>query len=89
MTATTSTTFLCHHNTQESGTNPDRAVIDIGKVELAAGCTFVAMSRLKNLNHAFVQPMSLQRLQGISTGKRFAERLQVETRSHHLASVTS
>ena len=82
---------LCYAITihKSQGQTLDKAVIDIGKAELAAGCTFVAMSRLKNLHHALVQPMSFQRLQGISAGKRFAERLQEETRLHHLASVTS
>lgn len=35
-----------------------RAVIDIGKAELAAGCTFVAASRLKLLEHALFESMS-------------------------------
>jgi len=50
-------------------------VIDIGKAELATGCTFVALSRLRSLNHGLIQPMSFQRLQVISTGKCPIERL--------------
>ena len=47
-----------------------RAVIDIGKSELSAGCTFVAVSRLKKLEHGLFHPMTLERLQNISKSKR-------------------
>lgn len=64
---------------KSQGQTLDKAVIDIGKQEMAAGCTFVALSCLRSLNHALLHPMSFQRLQAIATGKRFAERLQEET----------
>ncbi len=67
------------------GQTLEKAVIDIGKAELAGGCTFVAVSRLKPLNDGLFQPMSFQRLQAISTGKRLGERLE-ETRLKFFAS---
>lgn len=71
---------------KSQGQTLDKAVIDIGKQELAAGCTFVALSRLRSLNHAHLHPMSFRRLQTIAQGKHFAERLQEETRFKLLAS---
>lgn len=73
---------------KSQGQTLDKAVIDIGKTELAAGLTFVALSRLRSIHHGLIQPMSFQRLQAISNGKQLAERLQ-ETRLKHLASFTS
>ena len=60
---------------KSQGQTFDKAMIDIGKAELAAGCTFVTLSCLRSLNHGLIQPMSFQRLQVISTGKRPIERL--------------
>ena len=71
------------------GQTLDKAVIDINKQELAAGCTFVALSRLRNLDHALLQPMSYQKLHAISTGNRFAEWLQEESRFKLLASIVA
>ena len=39
-----------------------KAVIDIGDKEMAAGCTFVALSRLKSLSGLLIQPMTYNRL---------------------------
>jgi ATP-dependent DNA helicase PIF1 len=70
---------------KSQGQTLDKAVIDIGKAEKAAGCTFVAISRLRSINHGLLQPMSFKRLEAISTGKRFAERLREESRLKQLA----
>ena len=60
---------LCYAITihKSQGQTLEKAVIDIGKAELAARCTFVAVSRLRNLDHGLIQPMSFQRLQATST----------------------
>ena len=47
---------------KSQGQTLPKAVIDIGKAELANGCTFVAISRLPRLDCGLIQPMSLQRL---------------------------
>ena len=61
---------LCYAITKHKsqGQTLEKAVIDIGKAELAAGCTFVAVSRLRSLDRGLIQPMSFQRLQATSTG---------------------
>ena len=74
---------------KSQGQTLDKAVIDIGKAELAAGCTFVALSRLRSLKHGLIQPMSFQRLQAISTSKCLRQRLDEESRLKHLASSTA
>ena len=48
---------LSRHKSQ--GQTLNKAVIDIGKSEKSAGCTFVASSRVRSLQHAVFQPMPL------------------------------
>ena len=52
----------------------------IGKKEMADGCTFVALSRLKSLSGLLIQPMSLERLKSIGNLKRIHQRLREEER---------
>ena len=67
------------------GQTLQKAVIDIGKSELAAGCTFVALSRLPSLRCGLIQPMSFQRLKSISNGRNFLLRQNEEKRLQDLA----
>lgn len=62
------------------GQTLQKAVIDIGKSELAAGCTFVALSRLPSLLCGLIQPMSFQR-----NGRNFLIRQNEEKRLQDLA----
>ena len=55
-----------------------KAVIDIGNKEMAAGCTFVALSRLKTLSGLLIQPMSFERLKSIGNLKRMHQRVTEE-----------
>ena len=55
-----------------------KAVVDIGKSELSAGCTFVAISRLPRLDCGLIQPMPFERLKAISPGRNFARRKEEE-----------
>lgn len=71
---------------KSQGQTLDKAVIDIGKSESAAGCTFVAISRLRSLTHGLIQPMPFERLQAISRTKRLKERLEEESRLKLIAS---
>ena len=59
-------------------------VIDIGKAELASGCTFVAISRLPRLECGLIYSMSFQRLKAISEGRNFAARIEEESRLKNL-----
>lgn len=70
---------------KSQGQTVDKVVIDIGKRELAAGCTFVALSRVKHIDDILIQPMSYQRLQAISNGKHFQARLEEEKRLLQMA----
>ena len=66
-----------------------QAVIDLGKTERAAGCTFVAASRVRSLQNVVFQPMSFQRLQSIGKSKQLQQRLQEEERLRYLAQITA
>ena len=70
---------------KSQGQTLSKAVIDLGRAELAAGCTFVAISRLKKLQDGLFEPMTYDRLLAIGRTKRLIERNEEETRLHHLA----
>lgn len=57
-----------------------KSVIDLGRTELAAGCTFVAVSRLRKLQGGLFQPMPFGRLQAVGRGKCMEERITEEAR---------
>ena len=61
---------------KSQGQTFQKAVIDIGKHEFAAGSTFVAISRLPSLQCALIQPMPFERLQVISRGRSFTIRME-------------
>ncbi len=67
---------------KSQGQTLDKAVINIGHAELAAGSTFVAISRLRRLEDALIEPMPFERLNKISCCRRLQERLQEEKRLH-------
>ena len=70
------------------GMTLDKVVIDIGKKEMAAGLTFVAISRVRHIDDlTFSATYPLSRLQNIRNGKRMAERLAEERRLDQLAIV--
>lgn len=50
---------------KSQGQTMSKAVIDIGKREMAAGCTFVALSSLKTLSGVLIQSMTLDQLKTI------------------------
>lgn len=70
---------------KSQGQTLEKAVIDLGRTEFAAGCTFVAVSRLRKLQDALFEPMSFQRLQGISRGKNLKVRINEEKRLQQLS----
>ena len=71
---------------KSQGQTLNQAVVDIGHRELASGCTFVALSWVKNINDILTEPMSLEKLQKISGGKNFNSRLQEEERPKQIQS---
>ena len=73
---------------KSQGQTLEKAVIDLGKTEMAAGTSFVAVSRLKTLEDGLFQPMTFQRLKAIGQSKRLLERKQEELHLHHLSQNT-
>ena len=58
----------------------EKAVIDLGKKEFAAGLSFVAISGVRSLKNILFSPFSLERLQRIKNCKRLHERIAKENR---------
>ena len=81
---------LCYAMTihKSQGQTLHRAIIDIGEKERTAGLTFVALSRLKRLDNAIIQPMTYERLVSISKSKQMATRIKEEQYLQHLHDAT-
>ena len=74
---------------KSQGQTLPQVVVDLGKVEGTAECSFVAISRVRSLQNVVLQPMSFQRLQSIGKGKQLQERLREEKRLRNLAQITA
>ena len=61
-----------------------KAVIDKGNKEMAAGRTFVSLSRLKIHSGIVIQPMTFQRLKSIGQLKCMQQRI---TEEHNLSQI--
>lgn len=61
-----------------------QAVVDIGQHEMATGISFVALSRVKNLNNLFLIPFAYDRLTAIANGTRIEQRQNEEQRLRDL-----
>ena len=87
LSATASTSFaITIHKSQ--GQTLQKAVTDLGSRELSPGSTFVAISRLPSLQCALIQPMSFERLTGISSSKNFVYRREEDERLKNMAQRT-
>ena len=73
---------------KSQGQTLPKVVIDLGKSEKSPGCCFVAESRVRSLDHALFQPMSLERLPPKSKCKGLTFRLKGDQRLHWLAQET-
>ena len=74
---------------KSQGQTLSTVVIDLGKAERAAGCSFVALSRVRSLDNVVLQPLSFQRLQVIGKSKQLQQRLREEERLQQLAEITA
>ena len=63
---------------KSQGLTLEKAVIDLGKKEFAAGLSFVAISRVRTLGNILFSPFSFERLQRFKTYKRLKERIDEE-----------
>ena len=70
---------------KSQGQTIQKAVIDIGRSEYAAGTTFVAISRLPRLSCSLIMPMPFERLKQISAGRNFLCRMEEQARLQRLS----
>ena len=65
---------------KSQGLTLQKAIIDLGAREFAAGLSFVAVSRVRTLEDIIFKPFNFERLQRIKESKRLQERLDEEER---------
>ena len=65
---------------KSQGLTLDKAVIDNGNEEFAAGLSFVAISRVRKINDILLKPFDFKRLKQIQKCKRMEERVEEEQR---------
>ena len=70
---------------KSQGLTLSRVVVDIGSRELAAGCSYVALSRSRRLADMVLEPFNLDRLIRIGTMKLLLLRIEEEARLNRLA----
>ena len=73
---------------KSQGQTLNKAVIDIGEKEIASGCTFVALSRMKSIKDCIIKSKEYQRFQRLSKGSRLKERQKEEDRLKQLNDLT-
>ena len=81
---------LCYAITihKSQGQTLTKAVIDLGKAKLVAGCTFVAISRLKRLEDDLFYPMTYERLQAIGCTKTARQSKQCHSKTCNCTFIT-
>jgi ATP-dependent exoDNAse (exonuclease V) alpha subunit len=65
---------------KSQGQTLTKAVVDLGKGEKVAGCTFVATSRVRSTHDIAFEPMTFDRLKPIGRSKTMQKRLKAEER---------
>ena len=65
-----------------------KVVVDLGEKEYVAGCTFVALSRVRSINDLVLESMTFSRLQKISKCKNLQLRLAEEEKLKVIAQKT-
>ncbi len=73
---------------KSQGQTLTKAVVDLGKGERVAGCTFVATSRVRSIHDIVFEPMTFDRLKAIGRSKGMQKRLEAEERVKVLAEKT-
>ncbi|XP_028418786.1 uncharacterized protein LOC114544315 isoform X2 [Dendronephthya gigantea] len=73
---------------KSQGQTLTKAVVDLGKGERVAGCTFVAASRVRSINDIVFEPMTFDRLKVIGRNKNLKKRQEAERRLRVLAEKT-
>ena len=65
---------------KSQGLTLQKAVLDLGKKEYAAGLSFVAISRVCTLQNILFRPFSFEKIHRIKSCKRLQERIDEERR---------
>ena len=73
---------------KSQGQTLTKAVVDLGKGERVAGCTFVATSRVRSIHDIVFEPMTFDRLKAIGRSKGMQKQLEAEERLKVLAEKT-
>ncbi|XP_028414077.1 ATP-dependent DNA helicase PIF1-like [Dendronephthya gigantea] len=73
---------------KSQGQTLTKAVVDLGKGERVAGCTFVATSRVRSIHDIVFEPMTFDRLKVIGKNKSLKKRQEAERRLRVLAEKT-
>jgi hypothetical protein len=78
---------LCWATTihKAQGLTLDKAVVNVGKQDFSCGLTYVALSRVRQLQDLCVHPIDFQRLQAISKSSALKERQKEEKRLRALS----
>ena len=71
---------------KSQGLTLDKAVVDVGHSERSAGLSFVAMSRVRSLDHLRLAPFAKDRLTKIAGNKNVQKRKQADARLLRMAS---
>ena len=71
---------------KSQGLTLDKAVVDIGNSERSAGLSFVALSRVRSLDHLRLVPFGIDRLKKIAKNTNVQKRKQVDARLLGMAS---
>ena len=74
---------------KSQGQTLPQAVVDLGKSEKVAGCTFVAASRVRSIDNIVFEPMTFDRLKAIGKNRNLQERLRQEQKLAILAQKNS
>jgi len=65
---------------KSQGLTLEKAKIDLGSKEFAAGLSFVAVSRVQSLNDVYFKQFTFERLQRIQSCRRLQERMNEDER---------
>ena len=63
---------------KSQGQTLTEAVVDLGKAEKVAGCTFVATSRVRSINNIVFEPITFDRLKAIGRNKNMKKRQEAK-----------
>ena len=78
--AAAATVLLGDYHAQFTGSDLDKAVIDLGPMEACTGLTFVCLSRAKRLVDLMVEAMSFDRIGNLGNSSTMKARLQEKVR---------